>query len=256
MIRLTTLAATLACLTLLDLPLLRAQMAPTAQARANQGDPHLILARADSVLATDSLNYDALWRGSLALIDLGKAVPHNVKSAVRDSQFTRAESMGRRAVRVNPDDSEGHFALAMALGNTSLTKGARERAKLAEEIYREASQAVAIDSTHDGAWHLLGRWNAEILRVSGLQRFFARQFLSTRIFDQASWAEAVADLERAVRLDPPRILHHLDLAGVYVDLKRWPDAHRELDAVRDLPASQPNDSLFKRQGEEMRRALR
>lgn len=227
-----------------------------AQQRANRGDPRAILAHADSVLATDSTDYEANWRGAIALIEIGRAVPFEVKSAERDSAFRRAEVLARRAVRANADDSEGHFALSMAVGNTSLTKGPRERVRSAEEIYREASRAIAIDSTHDGAWHVLGRWHAEMMRVSGVERFFARQFLGAAIFDRASWDQAIAGLERAVALDPSRLTHHLDLAEVYADRKRWDDAKRELDAVRDLPAIHANDELYKRQAEELRTKLR
>lgn len=237
---------------------LAAQTPPAAppagavSARANRGNPQAILASADSTLATDSLNYEALWRGALALVDIGSAVAPDRKSAMRDSAFVRAEQLARRAVRVNGNDTEGHFALAVALGSASLTKSPRERVRAAEEVYREAHRAIALDSTHDGAYHVLGRWHAEMLRVSGVERFFAKEFLGGAIFKQASWDSAETDLRRAVTLDSTRITHHLDLAGVYADRKRWNEARRELDAVRDLPATAPNDTLFKRQGELLR----
>lgn len=227
-------------------------LAAQAPARGDRGNPQAILAAADSTLATDSLNYEALWRGALALVDIGSAVAPDRKSAMRDSAFARAEQYARRAVRANGNDTEGHFALAVALGSASLTKSPRERVRSAEEVYREANRAIALDPTHDGAYHVLGRWHAEMLRVSGVERFFAKEFLGGTIFAKASWDSAETDLRRAVALDSTRITHHLDLAGVYADRKRWGDARRELDAVRDLPATAPNDTLFKRQNKLLR----
>ena len=76
---------------------------------------------------------------------------------------------------------------------------------------RAAIRAISLDPTHDGAYHVLGRWHAEIMRLPGIERFFARRVLGARIFDEASWDEATVNLERAVALDTTRIVHRLDL---------------------------------------------
>jgi predicted negative regulator of RcsB-dependent stress response len=101
---------------------------------------------------------------------------------------------------------------------------------------------------HDGAYHVLARWNAEIMRLSGLSRFFARQFLGAGIFSQASWEGAVTNLERAVEIDPRRIVHRLDLAQVYVDRKRYDDARGQLETLDTLPVHDFNDPEYKVDG--------
>ncbi len=100
---------------------------------------------------------------------------------------------------------------------------------------------------HDGGYHILGRWNAEIMRLSGVERFVARNFLGGAIFSKASWDGAVANLERAVELNPRRIVHRLDLAQVYVDLKRWAEARTQLEFIGRLPSADPNDPRNKQQ---------
>ena len=47
----------------------------------------------------------------------------------RDSLYVRAESYARRAVAAKGDGAEGHFALANAIGRSTLSMGARERVK-------------------------------------------------------------------------------------------------------------------------------
>jgi tetratricopeptide (TPR) repeat protein len=199
----------------------------------------------------DSANYEASWRTALALIDVGAETPDSVKSPARDSMYALAETYARRAVALRPDDADGHFVLADAIGRASLTKGKRERVERAKEIRDEALKAIQLNPKHDGAYHVLGRWNAEIMRLSGVQRFVAKNFLGGAVFNQASWNGAVANLERAVELDPQRIFHRLDLALVYLDLKRYAEAGTQLQRIAALPASNPGDPDYKRQAAEL-----
>jgi tetratricopeptide (TPR) repeat protein len=210
-------------------------------------DAHGALEHFQRAVALDSTSYEASWRVALALIDVGSETPDSVKSPARDSMYALAEVYARRAVALRPDDAQGHFVLADAIGRASLTKGKKERVERAREIRDEALRAIALDPGQDGAFHILGRWNAEIMRLSGVERFFARNFLGGAIFSKASWQGAVANLERAVELNPGRLFHRLDLARVYLDVHRDADARIQLERVIALPALDPGDPRYKRE---------
>jgi len=136
----------------------------------------------EAALALDSTSYEANWRAAIALMDEGEAIPTARKSPHRDSLYARAETLARRAVAADSARAEGHFALAAAIGRASLTMGKKERIRRAAVIRDEALRTIAIDPRHDGAYHIMGRWNAEIMRLSGLSRFFAKRFLGAGIF--------------------------------------------------------------------------
>lgn len=205
----------------------------------------------ERAVAADPDGYEANWRLALVLVDLGRQTPDSVRSAARDALYDRAESYARRAVRANPNGADGHFVLANAVGQASLTKSKRERVERATEIRIAALRAVQIDSTHSGGWHVLGRWHAEIQRLSGVERFFARTFLGAAVFDEASWEKAEAYLRRAVRHDPDRIFHRMDLAEVLVDREQWAEAAEQLRAVDRLPAVDPLDDRHKARAREL-----
>jgi tetratricopeptide (TPR) repeat protein len=209
------------------------------------------LAHYDAALALDSMSYEANWRAALALLDEGEQIPDSIKSPARDSLYARAERLARRAVAADSMGADGHFALAAAIGRVALTLGKKDRIRRARTIRDEALRAVALNPRHDGAWHILGRWNAEIMRLSGLSRFFAKKFLGAGIFGQASWAEAVSDMERAVALDPGRLYHRLELAEIYADRKRYDDARAELTTLAELPDREIMDSVYRREGAEL-----
>jgi tetratricopeptide (TPR) repeat protein len=209
------------------------------------------LAHFEAALALDSTSYEANWRAAIALIDLGEASPDRIRSPARDSLYTRAEAYARRALAADSSKAEGHFALAAALGRASLTMGKNDRIRHAAVIRQEALRTIAINPGHDGAYHILGRWNAEIMRLSGISRFFAKRFLGAGIFGKASWEEAISNMEKAVELDPGRIYHRLELAEIYTDRKRYEDARKELAQVATLPDREVMDPIYRRQAAEL-----
>ena len=243
-------ACVLAVLSLLAAPV----TAQTAADHVQMGkavedlDPRTGLKHYREALQLDSTDYEALWRASDALVDIGKETPDTVKSAARDSMYAEAEALARRAVAADSTRAEGHFALAQAVGRASLTKSKKERVRRAKEIRDEALRAIALDPAHDGAYHILGRWNAEIMRLSGLTRFFAKTFLGGAVFNEASWDNAQKYMEKSVALNPNYIYHHLDLAEVLMDREQWAAAREQLDQVEALPVTDAMDPTYKADG--------
>ena len=218
-------------------------------------DPRTALEHFRAALQEDSVNYEANWRAAMALLDVTELLPDSLRRARRDSLYGLAEHYAARAVASDSMGADGHFALAAAIGTGSVLLGKEARIRRAGIIRREALKAIALSPLHDGAYHILGRWNAEIMRLSGLSRFFARNFLGAGVFKQASWKKAIAFMEKAVQIDPGRIQHHLELARIYGDRKRWADAEAQLHLVESLPAREIMDTILKRQGVELRRKL-
>ena len=203
------------------------------------------LAHFEAALALDSGDYSANWRAAIALLDQGEQIPDSTESAERDSLFARAELLARRSVAADSMGAQGHFAVAATVGRASLTMGKKERIRRAKVVRDEALKTLELDPDYDGAYHVLGRWNAEIMRLSGLSRFFAKRFLGAGIFGQASWEEAIANLQRAVELDPTRIQHRLELASVYADRKRYQEARDQLARIEALPDRELLDPLYR-----------
>lgn len=215
-------------------------------AAAEARDPAAALRHFEAALALDSTDYESGWRAAIAAIDIGKQTPDSVASAERDALYALAERYARRAVLSDPFGADGHFALAAAIGRASLTLPSKERVKRAEVIRLEAHRALELDPEHDGAWHVLGRWHAEVMRLSGLERFFAKNFLGGDVFGEASWAEAERALTKAVEYRPEYVYHRLDLAEVYVDQKKYRQAESQLRAIPPLPLIDVMDPQYKR----------
>jgi tetratricopeptide (TPR) repeat protein len=193
------------------------------------------------------LHYEANWRAARELTDIGKMMP-DAQRAARDSIYGEARALAERAVRLNANGADGHYMVAVAVGRQALTLGARERVRYARIVRDEALRATELNPRHDGALHVLGRWNAEIRRLPGYARFFARTFLGASIFNQASWDNAVRYFSEAIAVDSANIYHHLDLAEALVDAGRAAEARPHLDIIATLPPGcDPQDPDFIRQ---------
>jgi tetratricopeptide (TPR) repeat protein len=210
----------------------------------------------DAALALDSLDVEANWRAAIARSDIALPLRQKSNRSRRDSLLAQAQENARRGVRQAPNDPNTLFALGMVLGNTALNKGIKEKVRMSNEIRSLALRAIAADSMHDGAQHLLGRWNYEIMRLSGFERFVAKSVLGGGEFGKATWDEAERRLRRAIELAPDRIYHHLVLARILVARKHAPDAESELRRITELPDGVAADTTYRREAVELLEKLR
>jgi len=218
-------------------------------------DPRTALQHFDAALEQDSSSYEAHWRAAMTLLDLGEQIAVRGKSPERDSLYAEAERYANRAVVADSNGADGHFALAASVGRRSLSLGQKARIRRFSVVRREALRTIELNPRHDGAYHVLGRWNAEIMRISGLSRFFAKTFLGAGVFGQASWSRAIANMKKAVELDSGRVVHRLELARIYADRKQLAEAETQLHAVESLPAREIMDSAYKQQAAELRERI-
>jgi tetratricopeptide (TPR) repeat protein len=203
-------------------------------------------------LSVEPKSYEALCKASRTAVDLAEGLD---RGGLHDSLQAEAQHDAEAAIAVKPHDADGHFALARALGRRALSLGTMDRIRYAKLIRLEALEALKYDSLHAGALHVLGSWNAEVMRVNGLERAFAKRFLGAEVFNQASWAEAQRLLEKAVHLDPERLVHHLDLGAIYADRGNKPKAREQFVFILAAPLREYNDPLYKRKAAEDLRKL-
>lgn len=210
------------------------------------------LAHYEQALKSDPSSYEALWKASRSAVDIGS---YKSDDSTRPGLYSRAEQYARRAVALNPGDAEGHFALARALGKTALTQSPKGRIKYAKEIRTQALECLRIDPKHAGCLHVMGMWNAEVMRLNGFTRMIAKNFLGGQIFGSASWNDAVRYMESSVASDPTRVVHRIDLAEIYVDLKQPDKARAQADAALKLPSTDFNDDTYKAQAKRLLASL-
>jgi tetratricopeptide (TPR) repeat protein len=202
-------------------------------------------------IRVDPNSAEALWRASRESIDLGEFDP-----AARDSLYQLGEQFARRAVQADPRSSMSHFALAKALGRRALSLGARERVKYAGEVRKEALESLQLDSLNTGALAVMGLWHANVMRLSGISRFLAKNLLGGKVFNEANWNDAQRFLEQAVSLDPERIVFRVNLAAVHADRGDKAKAREQYEEALRLAESEFNDKHYKAEADRALKGLR
>jgi tetratricopeptide (TPR) repeat protein len=215
--------------------------------------PAAALAAYEGGLQLDPRHVPLLWRAAREAVDLGE---FERQTAVRTALYDKAVGYARRAVAGNPADPEAHFHLSRALGRTALAMGPRERVKLAIDVRSAAIEVLRLQPRHAGALHVLGVWNAEIMRLNGLARAVAKTFMGAKVFDAASWGEATRYLEQAVAIEPNRLVHRLDLARIHRDAGRVGDARTAFQTALRSPLTDANDVQYREAAERELRALK
>jgi tetratricopeptide (TPR) repeat protein len=180
----------------------------------------------EAAIAADSSNVDALGKASRTAVDIGESL---TDAARKKELFLR----------------------------TALSVGVRDRVKYAVAIKQYAQKTLALKPDHAGALHVLGMWNAEVKRLNGVSLFFARNFLGGGVMGQANWKDAVSYMERAAEVDPDRLVHRLDLAGVYASVGEKEKARTTYESVISATTRTDfNDPLYRKQAEEALKKLR
>jgi tetratricopeptide (TPR) repeat protein len=189
-------------------------------------------------LALDSTNYRVLWKTVLAYVLVG--IPS--KDPVQEQYYRLAEKLGRRCVALYPDSATSHFILAMALGRVALKEGGKKKIALAKEIKAEAEHTLTLAPCHDGAMHVLGRWNYELGHLSWLMRSFAK-IAYGGVPPSGGNQAARSWFERASACAPRLLIHHFWLGKTLVDLKEYALAREHLQKCLELQIVHWDDHL-------------
>ena len=189
---------------------------------------------------------EALWKAARQISDVAKQLLGDSLKQRRDSLYSVGRTWAEEAIRADSSVANAHFSLALVLGRLSRTRGGKERVRFGRIIYDETERTIRMDPRHDGAYHILGMWNAEVKRLSGFTRFAAKTFLGAGFMSRANWDSAVANMERAVQLNPQHVYHRLELASVYLDVDQPAKAKEQLQAIAALPDGDPMDPYYKR----------
>lgn len=200
------------------------------------------LAQYEAALAIEPENYAALWKASRSIMDLATSEADKDK---RMTMYKHAEQYARKAVAADSAQADAHFALARALGKTALAQSPRGRVRYGVEVRDQALACLRANQRHAGCLHVMGVWNAEVLRLNGFVRMVAKNLLGGKVFGRASWSEAIRYMQAAIEVEPSRIAHHLDLADIYRDIGDKEKARSEYETVLRLPVTDFNDPGYK-----------
>ena len=161
----------------------------------------------------------------------------------RKKSVEQALDYSQRAVSLDPTNPEGVLSLAVCYGKLALYGSTREKVELSRLVRLKAERALALDSDYAWAHHLLGRWHYEVSDLGTMARWAVRLIYGG--LPDASTADAVRHLERAVALEPTQLQHRLELGFAYLAHGEREKARAAFEAGLAMPSSEKHDEPAK-----------
>jgi tetratricopeptide (TPR) repeat protein len=149
----------------------------------------------------------------------------------------------QRAVELEPGNPVNVLSVAISYGKLGLHSDVRTRIGHSRLVREYAERALALDPNYDWAHHVLGRWHHEVASLGATTRLIVKVVYGG--LPDASHADAVRHLERAVALAPDTLAHHVELGFALQATGRDPAARAAWERALTLPAREKHDEAAK-----------
>ncbi len=155
----------------------------------------------------------------------------------------------KRAVSHAPDDPEAQLAVAISYGKLQRFEGVRERLETSRFIKVAADRVIELDPRNDLGWHVLGRWHMAFADLAPAKRVLAQ--LTYGKLPDSTYEDATSCFEKAIELNPNRLMHYIELGEVYARISRTDEARRLITQGLAMPNIEKDDPETKRRGQEL-----
>ncbi len=160
----------------------------------------------------------------------------------------------QRAAALAPNDAEAQLSVGITYGKMLPFLSSKDQVDASPRIKKSVDAALRLDARNDVAWHILGRWHRVLADVSGLKRMLAGAIYGS--LPQGSNEAAAKALEKAIALNPNRLMHYIELGRVYAQMGRKDDARKFLNKGLSMPNLEKDDPDTKARGREALEKLR
>ncbi|MEO6875659.1 MAG: hypothetical protein ABI222_12640, partial [Opitutaceae bacterium] len=152
---------------------------------------------------------------------------------------TEALTYAQRAVALEPKNAVNVLSLAICYGKLASYADTRTKLEYSRLVKRYAEQAVALNPDYDYAHHVLGRWNYEVATLGAGTRFLVSLIYGG--LPDASTAEGVRQLQRAVELAPTKPAHRVELGLALLADGQREAARQTLEHALTMPKCEKYD---------------
>ena len=153
-----------------------------------------------------------------------------------------------KAAALAPNDSEAQLSPAISYGKLVPLQGIKEQTEAARRIKEAADKAIRLNPHNDLAWDVLGRWNKVLADVNGIKRALGSLLYGE--LPKGSNADAVLCFQKAIEINPKRLMHYIELGQTYAQMGKTADARRLIAKGLAMPDVEKDDPEIKRRGRE------
>jgi regulator of microtubule dynamics protein 3 len=128
--------------------------------------------------------------------------------------YRKAEYLARKALRIDSNIADSHYALAFAVGVSNEDASHKQQIAIVMLVKTQIDKCLKINPEYAGAYHLLGRWYRRLAEFNSLEKFFIKALYGASL-PEGSYQDAADAFENAVKNEPWYIYHQYELAMTY-----------------------------------------
>jgi tetratricopeptide (TPR) repeat protein len=186
------------------------------------------------------------------LVRISREYRHLMSDANGQADKVRLGDMAvdyaKRATEIAPKDAEAQLALAVSYGKLQPFQGYHQRFDAVHVIKDAADKVIDLDPHNDLGWHVLGRWYQGLAEVDPMRRMLAQALGG---LPPGTYSEAATCFEKAIQLNPNRLMHYIALGTVYVEMGRKDEGRRLIEKGLAMQCTEKDDPETKHEGEEV-----
>ena len=223
-----------------------------------EGEAHDIKFEAKEALACYLEVEKAQPDNADVLVKIARQYRHLMGDASSDSEKLKLGSSalvyGKKAAAAGPSNSNAQLSCAISYGKMLPLMSKKEQVSLSKAIKDGAEKAVKLDSQNDLAWNILGRWHRNISSMGGVTKALAAMIYER--LPEGSNEQAVSCLKKAIKINPNRLMHYIELGRVYAQMGKTEEAKQYLQKGLSMPSTDKDDPAMKATGKELLASLR
>lgn len=159
-----------------------------------------------------------------------------------------ALNYAQKAAALAPENAEAQLSVAISYGKMLPFMDTKSQIQASPHIKRYAEKAIQLDPRNDLAWHVLGRWHRTLSDVNMLKRSMASLIYGQ--LPKTTTEKAVSCFEKALEINPRRLMHYVELGRAYAQMGKTEDARRFIEKGLSMPSVEKDDPETKRRGQE------
>lgn len=186
------------------------------------------------------------------LLRIARQYRHLMQDATNPDEKIKLGCVGKayaeRAVKLAPNESEAHLSIAISDAKMVPMLGNKQKLEASRHLKAEVDRAIALDPGKDLAWHILGCWHQRLADVGVFTRTMAK--LAYGGVPPATNDQALKCFQTAIKLNPDRLIHYIELGRTYAQMGQTEDARRFIKKGLSMPDVGKDDPETKRRGRE------
>ena len=158
-----------------------------------------------------------------------------------------------RASDLAPRNAEAQLSPAISYGKMLPYMSSKDQVVASPLIKAAVDRTLKLDPLNDTAWHILGRWNRVLASVSVIKRVLANAIYGE--LPVTTNEEAEKCLQKAISINPNRLIHYIELGRIYAQMGRKEEARKYILKGLSMPNEEKDDPEMKGIGRETLKKL-